>query len=98
MACGFSSRSPEVATITGSSTTFLACQRSSPAATASITAGCESMPIFTAPHVEIGEHRIDLRRDKVRRHIVDCGDTLGVLRGQRRDDARTIDTERGESL
>ena len=48
MASGLSSRSPEVATITGSSTTFFAFQRSSPAATASITAGCESMPIFTA--------------------------------------------------
>ena len=42
------SRSPEVATITGSSTTLVCRQRARPAATASITAGWDSMPIFTA--------------------------------------------------
>ena len=25
---------------------------------------------------EIGEHRVDLRRDEVRRHVVDAGDAL----------------------
>ena len=50
------------------------------------------------PHVEIGEHRIDLRRDEIRRHVVDAGDALGVLRGQRGDDAGAIDAERGEGL
>ena len=48
---GLSIKTPaqaEAATITGSSTTLLCRQRSRPAATASITAGCESMPIFTA--------------------------------------------------
>ncbi len=49
IASGASSLSPEVATITGSSTTFVGFQRSSPAATASITPARASMPIFTAP-------------------------------------------------
>ncbi len=48
MASGASSRSPEVAIITGSSTTLRAFQRSSPPATASITSVRESMPILTA--------------------------------------------------
>ena len=48
IACGEISGSPEVATITGSSTTLRCFHRSSPAATASITPGCDSMPIFTA--------------------------------------------------
>ena len=48
MAAGASSRSPDVATITGSSTTCVCCQRSSPAATAAIATGTDSMPIFTA--------------------------------------------------
>ena len=49
MASAASSRSPEEATITGSSTTLLCRQRSSPAATAWMAAACDSMPIFTAP-------------------------------------------------
>ena len=44
-----SSRSPEVATITGSSTTCFGDQRISPAAMASMTGGCATMPILTAP-------------------------------------------------
>ena len=48
IASGASSRSPDEATMTGSSTTLLCRQRSSPAATAWMTAGCDSMPIFTA--------------------------------------------------
>ena len=44
-----SSRSPEVATITGSSTMFCALWRSSPAATASMAPTRDNMPIFTAP-------------------------------------------------
>jgi hypothetical protein len=47
-ASGLSSRSPDVATMTGSSTTFLAFQRSRAIATASMAEGCDSIPIFTA--------------------------------------------------
>jgi hypothetical protein len=48
MASGASSRSPDAAIMTGSSTTLRCRQRSSPAAIASITGLCETMPIFTA--------------------------------------------------
>ena len=48
--------------------------------------------------VEIGEHRVDLRGDEIGRHVVDAGDALGVLRGQRRDHRGAIDAERGEGL
>ena len=44
-----SRRSPEVATITGSSTTCFGDQRVSPATMASMLAGCATMPILTAP-------------------------------------------------
>ena len=44
-----SKRSPEVATITGSSTMCCGDQRESPAAIASIVASCATMPILTAP-------------------------------------------------
>ena len=43
-----SRRSPEVATITGSSTMFLARWSARPFATVSMLAVCDSMPIFTA--------------------------------------------------
>jgi hypothetical protein len=96
IACGLSSRSPEVATITGSSTTLGRQRRarprpprSPPAATA-----CRSSP----RDVEIGEHRVDLRVHELRRHVVDAGHALGVLRGQRGDDERAVDAERGEGL
>ena len=48
--------------------------------------------------IEIGKHRIDLRGDEVRRHVVDRGDALGILRGQRRDHRGAIDAERGEGF
>ena len=54
------------------------------------------MPIFTAPTVKVGEHRIDLRGNEIRRHIVDTEHALGVLRGQRGDDGGAIDAERRE--
>ena len=47
---------------------------------------------------EIGKHRIDLRCNEFRRHIVDRVDPLGVLRGERSDDRRAIDPERGKCL
>ena len=49
MASGDRSRSPEVATITGSSTILCCFQRASPSAIAAITGACDTMPIFTAP-------------------------------------------------
>ena len=99
IASGSSSRSPEVATITGSSTMLRLryggrARRPPPRS----RRRCDSMPIFTAPTVEIGEHRVDLRGDEIRRHVVDAGDALGVLRGQRGDHRRAIDAERREGL
>ena len=65
---------------------------------ASMTGGCATMPILTAPGVEIGKHRVYLRSDELRRHLVDAADACGVLRGQRRDDGGAVDTERGKRL
>ena len=48
--------------------------------------------------VEIGEHRIDLRGDEIRRHVVNGGDALRVLRGQRGDHRGAIDAERAEGF
>ena len=56
------------------------------------------MPILTAPTVEIGKHRVDLRGDELGRHLVDAADALGVLRGQRRDHGGAVDAERGKRL
>ena len=47
---------------------------------------------------EIGEHRIDLRGDEFGRHLMDAGNTGGVLRGQRRDHRGAVDAERGKTL
>jgi hypothetical protein len=43
------SLAPEVATITGSSTMFLALCRRRLSATTAMVSGCDSIPIFTAP-------------------------------------------------
>ena len=98
IASGASSRSPEVATMTGSSTTLLCRQRSSPAATASITARLRQHADLHRAHVEIGEHGVDLRGDEVGRHVVDGGHAPGVLRGQRGDHRGAVDAERREGL
>ena len=97
-ASGLSSRSPEVATITGSSTTLLCLWRARPSATAAITAAFDSMPSLHRADLEIGEHRVDLRRDEIRRHVVDAGDALGVLRGERGDHRGAVDAERRKRL
>ncbi len=76
----------------------LRASASSPSATASMTAGVRQHADLDRADIEIGEHRVDLRRDEIRRHVVDAGDALGVLRGQRRDHRRAIDAERGEGL
>src|SRR5882757_5144589 len=49
-------------------------------------------------HVEIAEHRIDLRGHEVRGHLMNAGDALRVLRGERGDDGRAVDAEGGERL
>ena len=48
--------------------------------------------------LEIGEHRIDLRGDKFRGHLMNARDAGGVLRGQRGDDGGAVDAERGKRL
>ena len=47
---------------------------------------------FHRCHIEIGEQRLDLCSDKVRRHIVNGGHAKRVLRRQRGDYARGINT------
>src|ERR1019366_7315368 len=47
---------------------------------------------------KIGEDRVHLGGDETGRHVIDRGNALRVLRGQRGDDGRTIDAERGEGL
>ena len=98
-ASGASRRSPEVATITGSSTTCFGDQRAS--------AGDDGLDGRALRHhadldgldVEIGEYRIDLRGDEIGRHRDGCRCTpVRVLRGQRRDHGGAIDAERGKGL
>ena len=48
--------------------------------------------------VEIGKHRVDLRGDELRRHLMDAADACGVLRGQRGDHGGAVDAERGKRL
>ena len=72
--------------------------RSSPAATASMAADCDSMPIFTAPTSRSENTASICAAMKSRRHVVDAGDAAGVLRGQRGDDRRAIDAERRKCL
>src|SRR5262249_52816211 len=48
--------------------------------------------------LQIGEHRVDLRGDERRWHIVNAGHAQRVLGGERGDHARAIDAERRESL
>ena len=64
-ASGASSRSPDVATITGSSTTCCGDQRVSPAAMASIAARLRHHADLDRLDVEIAEHRVDLRGHEV---------------------------------
>src|SRR5258707_8348746 len=45
---------------------------------------------------EIGENRIHLRGDEVRRHVVDGSYVFGVLRGERSDNRGAVDAERRE--
>ena len=44
--------------------------------------------------LQIGKHRVDLRGDEVRRHVMDRGNAFGVLRRQRGNDGCAIDAER----
>ena len=71
IAAGASSRSPDVAIITGSSTTCVCFQRSSPAATAAIATGCDSMPIFTALTSRSENTASICAAMKCGRHVVD---------------------------
>ena len=48
--------------------------------------------------IEIGKHRVHLCGDEIRRHIVNAEHALGVLRGERGDDAGAIDAERREGF
>ena len=69
-----SSRSPEVATITGSSTTCFGDQRVSPAAMASMTGELRHHADLDGADLEIGEHRVDLRGHEIGRHLVNAAD------------------------
>ena len=47
---------------------------------------------------DVGRHRIELRRDELRRHVVDAVDPEGVLGGERRDDAHPESAEDRDRL
>ena len=98
IASGASSRSPEVATITGSSTTCAGFHLLQPCDDRVDRIDARDHADLHRLHVEVGEHRIDLRGDEIRRRVVDAGHALRVLRGQRGDDGGTVDAERGERL
>ena len=98
IASGASSLSPEVAIMTGSSTTWLCRQRSRPAAMVSMTPRWRHHADLDRADLEIGKNRVDLRGDEFRRHVVDRGHALGVLRGQGGDHRGAVDAKRGERL
>src|SRR5262249_394915 len=49
-------------------------------------------------NVKVGKHRIHLRSNKLRRHLMNAEDFNGVLRRERRHHTSAIDAERGEGL
>ena len=89
---------PEVATITGSSTTNGGPWRSSASATAWITSRVRQHAELDRADPEIIEAGIDLRAQEVDRRHVHGGDAARVLRGQRGDRAQAVHAMRGEGL
>ena len=71
-----SRRSPEVATITGSSTTWLGVQRDSARSNRVDARGLRHHADLHRADVEIGEHRVDLRGDEFGGHRMNAGDAL----------------------
>ena len=93
-----SSRSPEVATITGSSTTCFGRQRVKPCGDGVDGRKLRHHADLDGADGKIAENRIDLRGDEIGRHRMDAGDAARVLRGQRGDHGGAIDAERGKAL
>ena len=71
-ASGVSSRSPEVATITGSSTTLVCAVAREPRRHRLDRRRLRQHADLHRADREIGKHRVDLRRDEIRRHVVDA--------------------------
>ena len=71
-----SSRSPEVATITGSSTTCFGDQRVEPGDDGIDDRRLRHHADLDRADVEIGKHRVDLRGDELGRHLMDAADAV----------------------
>ena len=98
IASGASSRSPEAATMTGSSTTCALVIAVEPGGHRLDRRGAREHADLHRVDGEVGKHGVDLRGDEVRRHVVDAGDAQRVLRGQRGDHGGAVDAERREGL
>ena len=59
-------------------------------------AGVTEHADFHRAHFEVGKDRVDLRGDEICRHVVNAEHALGVLCGERGDDRRAIDAQRGK--
>ncbi len=98
IASATSRRSPEVATMTGSSTTCAGDQRARPADNGIDHGNVCDHADLDRFDIEIGEHRIDLRSHEIRRHRMDTCNAERVLRRQRRNDRSAVDAKRRERL
>ena len=98
MASGASRTSPLVATITGSTTTGTLGTSARRLATISTVAAIAEHAGFYGGDIEIGNDGAKLRGNEVRRYREDAGDAKRILRGQRRDDRRAVNAERGKRL
>jgi len=67
-----SKRSPDVATITGSSTICFGDHRARLAAIESITRKLRDHADLDRLDLEVGKHRVDLRGDERRRYLMDA--------------------------
>ncbi len=72
--------------------------RTRPSATACDHAGIGQHADLHRADIKIGEHRIDLRGDEIRRHIVNAGHALRVLRASTPLSPTRQDTKRREGF
>ena len=97
-ASGVSRRSPDVATITGSSTTGVGGDATRPLRHGFDDRGIAEHADLHRADSEVGEHRIHLRRTKAGGTSRTALTPLGVLRGERGDHRGAVDAERREGL
>ena len=92
------SRAPELAIITGSTTSGTRCAARGTSATVSIDRRAEEHPGLRRVDADVVEHRLELGADELGRHLVDRRHAAGVLRGQRHDRAHPVAAEARERL